>query len=210
MRVHSRWLPVAASTLLLLAGCDDRPNAPSSVPAPTSSGPLAITGVSPRGGFAGQHVIVSGTGFVPGITLTLGGVPASNVALGIGSVGGTIPPHAGGLVDVVVTNPDGRSATHTDGFTYLTVSLTVSANPVRPGEQLSVSWEAPGRAATSDWIGLFEIGVPSTNYEGRFWDYTGSASGTLTLTAPGVGDYEFRYLLDDGFFDVARAAVAVR
>jgi hypothetical protein len=33
----------------------------------------------------------------------------------------------------------------------------------------------------------------------------------MTFTAPGLaGDYEFRYLLDDGFVDVARASVAVR
>jgi hypothetical protein len=33
----------------------------------------------------------------------------------------------------------------------------------------------------------------------------------MTFTAPGrAGDDEFRYLLDDGYFDVARTAVAVR
>ena len=210
MCLHTRWLPVAASTLLLLAACDDRPNGPTPVPAPTSSEPLAITSISPTNGFAGQQVIVNGTGFVAGATVSFGGVPASNVFVRSTSISGTIPPHPGDLVDVVVTNPDGRSATRASGFTYTSVTLTVSANPVRPGEQLSVSWSAPGRAMTDDWIGLFEVGVPSTSYEGRFWEYTRSASGTLTLTAPGVGDWEFRYLLDDGFVDVARAAVAVR
>jgi IPT/TIG domain len=211
MRLHSRWLPVAASTLLLLAACDDRPGGPSPVPAPTPSAVFAISSIFPAEGFGGQRVLVSGTGFIAGATLTLGGLPAGDVSAGSAAVTGTIPPNPGGPVDVVVTNPDGRSATRTGGFTYLTVSLTVSASAVGPGEPLSVSWAVPGRRAGSDWIGLFGVGVPSTSFEDGWWEYTGSASGTMTLTAPGrAGDYEFRYLLDDGYFDVARAAVAVR
>ena len=211
MRLHPRWLPVAASTLLLFAACNDRPTGPSPNPAPTPSGAFTITSISPAEGFAGQRVFVSGTGFAVGATLTLGGLPAGEVSAGPGTVAGTIPPNPGGPVDVVVTNPDGRSAMRTGGFTYLTVSLTVSANAVRPGEPLSVSWAAPGRRAGSDWIGLFGVGVPSESYEEGLWEYTGSASGTMTFTAPGrAGDYEFRYLLDDGYVDVARAAVAVR
>jgi hypothetical protein len=213
MCLHARWLPVAASTLLLLAACDDRPGAPSPVPASGPPEALAITGISPTDGFAGQPIVVSGTGFVAGAMLTLGGLPAGNpsVSVNIGSVSGTIPPHSGGPVDVVVTNPDGQSATRTGGFNYLTVSLTASPNAVRPGEKVSVSWAAHGRPATLDWIGLFGVGVPNTSYEEGLWQYTHSASGTMTFTAPGSpGDYEFRYLLDDGYLDVARAAVAVR
>ena len=211
MRLHPRWLPFAASTVLLFAACDDRPDGPSPIPDPIRSGALAIASVSPAEGFAGQRVLVSGTGFVAGATLTLGGLPAGDVAAGPGSVAGTIPPNPGGPVDVVVTNPDGRSATRTGGFTYLTVSLIVSANAVRPGEPLAVSWAAPGRHAMSDWIGLFGVGDPNESYQEGLWQYTGSASGTMTFTAPErAGDYEFRYLPDDGYFDVARAAVAVR
>ena len=117
MRPHSRRLPVAASTLLLLAACDDRPGGPSPVPTPTPSGALAITSISPTDGFAGQHMLVTGAGFVSGATLTVGGLPAGNVAVSSVSVDGVIPPHTGGPVDVVVTNPDGRSATRTGGFT---------------------------------------------------------------------------------------------
>jgi hypothetical protein len=211
MRLHSRWLPIAASVLLVVAACNDRPNAPSPVPGSTPSPALAITGVFPAAGFVGQRVVVNGTGFVGGAVLMLGSVPAGEVTVGYGSLSGTIPSHPDGLVDVVVTNPDGRSATRTGGFTYTTVSLNVSANAVRPGEPLSVSWAAPGRQATGDWIGLFVAGVPNESYQDGLWQYTSSASGTMTFTAPGLaGDYEFRYLLDDGFVDVARASVAVR
>jgi hypothetical protein len=142
----------------------------------------------------------------------MGGLPADNVLLGgSGSISGIIPPHPGGPVDVVVTNPDGRGATFTEGFTYVIVSLTVSPNPVRAGEPVSVSWAAPGRHSGFDWIGLFGAGDPNETYKEGLWQYTDSASGTMTFTAPGSpGDYEFRYLVDDGYYDVARAALAVR
>src|SRR5262245_21396560 len=209
MYLRSRWLPVAASTLLL-AACGDRPNAPSPVADP-STAPLTISTVAPTEGFAGQRLIVSGRGFTAGTTLTLGGVPAEGVTIGFGTLGGNIPPHPEGPVDVVVTNPDGRTATLTAAFTYRSVSLTVSPNPVRPGEPLSVSWVAPGRRAGGDWIGLFGVGEPNDAYQPGFWEYTNAASGTMTFKAPErAGDYEFRYLVDDGYEDVARAAVAVR
>jgi hypothetical protein len=198
--------------LLLGAACTDRPNAPSPVPNP-SSAPLTIASLSPTEGVAGQRLIVSGNGFNAGTTLTLGGLPAENVTVGAGTLGGTIPSHPGGPVDIVVTNPDGRSATRTGGFTYVTVSLTVTPNPVRPGEPLAVSWDAAGWRARGDWIGLFDVGSSNDGYQDGFWQYTNSASGTMTFTAPGrAGDYEFGYLLDDGFVvvNVARAAVAVR
>ena len=213
MRLQSPSLLVAATALFLLAACDDRPGGPSPVPAPGPAGALAITRISPTDGFAGQPIEVSGTGFVAGAILTLGGLPVGNTSVSVrsGSVYGTIPPHPGGPVDVVVTNPDGQSATRTGGFTYLTVSLIVSPNTVRPGEQLSVSWAAPGRPATFDWIGLFGVGVPNTSYDEGLWQYTHSASGTMVFTGPrNPGDYEFRYLLDGGYLDVARAAFTVR
>jgi IPT/TIG domain len=214
MCLHPRWHAVAACALFLLAACDDRPNGPSPVPAPTpSAAPLAIADIFPAEGFAGQRLIVGGTGFNAGITLTLGGLPAGNVTVGFGTLGGTIPPLPGGPVDVVVTNPDGRSATRTGGFTYIAVSLTVSANAVRPGEPVAVSWAAPGRHVMSDWIGLFGVGDPNESFQFQdgLWQYTDSASGTMTFTAPErAGDYEFRYFPNDGYFDVARAAVAIR
>jgi hypothetical protein len=58
-----------------------------------------------------------------------------------------------------------------------------------------------------DWIGLFKLGDPSTNYEEYWWEYTnGATSGTKTIIAPSQpGQYEFRYLLDDGYIDVIRS-----
>jgi len=82
-------------------------------------------------------------------------------------------------------------------------SLTTSTNIVAPGGQLSVSWTT-SNAGHNDWIALFKKG--DTNM-GRTWfvGWTeGAASGSFTLGAPNEpGEYEFRYLLDDGFGDAA-------
>ena len=63
-------------------------------------------------------------------------------------------------------------------------------------------------AGHNDWIALFKKGDPNT---ARSWwtGWTdGATSGTFTLSAPSqAGQYEFRYLLDDGFNDVARSSV---
>jgi hypothetical protein len=152
-------------------------------------------------------VRVTGTGFVSGATLTLGGV-AANVTSVTGTViSATTPADAPGTVDVVVTNPDGQRGTLARGYTYEVVTLTVSANKVTPGGQLSVTWVAPSARSSVDWIALLKVGDPSTSYASGRWQYTkGATAGTFTINAPTQsGEYEFRYLLDDDFIEVARS-----
>jgi hypothetical protein len=145
---------------------------------------------------------------MPGATLTLGAVAATiNGSESTDTeLVATAPDHAIGTVDVVVTNPGGQRATMTSGFTFEpgTFTVTPGANTVAPGGELSVTWTAStGRPL--DWIALFRIGAPNTSYD--YYKYTnGAASGTLTLIAPTQeGEYEVRYLLNDGYDDVARS-----
>ena len=85
-------------------------------------------------------------------------------------------------------------------------TVTASTNTVAPGGPLSVSWTASAGGAL-DWIGLIRVGDP--NNDNGWWDYTrGKTSGTFTLIAPTqAGQYEFRYLLNDGYSDVARSSL---
>ena len=69
----------------------------------------------------------------------------------------TTPLHSGATADVVVTNPDGLSATLTAGYTYDVVSLSVSSNVVTAGSAMTVSWVAPGPRSAWDWVGLFKL-----------------------------------------------------
>ena len=124
-----------ASGLALLGmtlGCDGdsrSPSAPSSGAsgvsvAPPSSSRLSVLAVSPQVGASGGNtsLTITGAGIQPGATVTLGGTPVQG-RLDRRDPYGTIlylesPAHPAGTVDVVVTNPDGKSSTLTAGYTY--------------------------------------------------------------------------------------------
>ncbi|MDQ3621372.1 MAG: DUF1800 family protein [Verrucomicrobiota bacterium] len=78
---------------------------------------------------------------------------------------------------------------------------TLSASPatVAPGGALTVSWAAPAGRPSTDWVGLYQVGAPNDAY--LWWTYTdGTTSGSAATSAPGSnGQYEFRYLLDNGY-----------
>jgi hypothetical protein len=156
-------------------------------------------------------VTIHGTGFLSGATVTMDS-PATNVnVINSTMVAAIAPTHDSGTVDVVVTNPGGQSGRLTGAFTFVVeppYTLTPSTNTVVAGGQLSVSWTAP-RGGPFDWLGFFQVGEPSTAYEFRWWQYTnGAISGMLQVPAPvSPGQYEFRYLLDDGYVDVVRSSV---
>jgi IPT/TIG domain-containing protein len=193
-------------------GCGKSPSAPTPLPAmsvtPVSpNAEFTVTAIAPPAGLPGDSVKVAGAGFLPGATLKLDGIAARITSVTSTVITAITPVHAAGTADVIVINPGGQSGALTGGFTYEVVTLTVSSNQVAPGSQLSVSWEAPGGRSTGDWIALLKVGSPSTSYSQGWWEYTnGARSGTLTLSAPvQPGEYEFRYLADDGFVDAARS-----
>ena len=86
-------------------------------------------------------------------------------------------------------------------------TVTASTDIVAPGGLLSVSWTA-STAGGNDWIALFRKGELNTA-ESQWVGWTdGAKSGTFTLSAPFLtGQYEFRYLLDDGYDDAARTGL---
>ena len=223
MSNHFLGSAIIAGVIALAAtnlGCDKSLSGPTPPIPPTSPtspalGALTVTAVSPTTGAANfaSQINVAGTGFLSGATLTLDGLAATVTSVTSTRILGKTPLHAAGTVDVVVTNPGGQRAALTGSYTFEIVSISLSARPslVTSGDQLTVSWSAPSGRSDLDWIGLFKVGVPSTSYQNGWWDYAhGGASGTLTLSAPAQpGEYEFRYLLDDGFIDVARSPVRV-
>jgi len=81
----------------------------------------AVTSVSPnRGGLGGgTAVTITGNNFAGGATVSFGGVAATAVTVvNATKIAATTPPHAQGVVNVVVTDPDGQSGTLANGFTY--------------------------------------------------------------------------------------------
>jgi phosphatidylserine/phosphatidylglycerophosphate/cardiolipin synthase-like enzyme len=71
---------------------------------------------SPQGGTA---ITISGSNFVAGLTVTIGGSAATVTSRGLNSIQATVPAgNAGTAADIVVRNPNGQSATLKAAFTY--------------------------------------------------------------------------------------------
>lgn len=108
---------ICALVLLLVfmtVGCGDKPTEPSGTD-------LRVASVTPNSGQSVQAtpIQVTGTGFAPGATLSLGGSIVESSRTTSKLIVATAPPHAAGPVDIVVTNPDGQSGHLARGFTYL-------------------------------------------------------------------------------------------
>lgn len=92
-------------------GIGTRIKAPTAVSVAAADGPAA----------GGTAVVVTGTNFKPGATLTFGGVAATGISVtGKTTIACTTPAHAAGAVNVIVTNHDGneQSGTGVGIFTY--------------------------------------------------------------------------------------------
>jgi uncharacterized protein (TIGR03437 family) len=191
-----------------VAACEGRsPTSPTQLP-PVAPGAPGVTAISPSTGSTARPtpVTITGTGFLAGATVTVDAAAMSVTVVNSTTITAIVPAHAAGHADVVVTNPGGSSGTLTAAFTYAfdeLFTVTPSSETVDAGAQMSVSWTAPG-AQPRDWIAVFPVGG---KYDDDWWNHTnGATSGTHTLSAPTrPGQYEFRYLVDDGFLDVARS-----
>jgi IPT/TIG domain-containing protein len=84
--------------------------------------PPGITSVTPASGstVGGTLLTIAGANFAAGASVTLGGTAATAVSVvSASSLTATAPAHAAGAVNVVVTNPDGQSATLASGYAYV-------------------------------------------------------------------------------------------
>lgn len=80
-----------------------------------------VTGISPASGSesGGTSVTITGTGFVSGATVTIGGAAATGVVFGSATaLTATTPAGTVGAKNVVVTNPDTQTGTLSNGYTY--------------------------------------------------------------------------------------------
>jgi len=136
----------------ILAACSNQTTAPTTGP-PASS--LIVTAVSPVRGptHAGIVLLITGVGFQTGVTVTIGGVPTPAALLSSGTLKVVTPAHAAGVVDIVVTNPNGDIRGLPGGFTFESVAITgLSPNTgTTDGRTLVVAagaWIQPGAIFT--------------------------------------------------------------
>jgi hypothetical protein len=147
----------------------------------------AVTSVVPRAGDAagGMEVFIGGSGFAAPATVSFGQTAATNVhVLSADTIMATVPPHAAGAVDVIVTS-NGSSAMNSAGYTYTSNSLDAPTNVIATGVSASsihVTWQAVNGATHYEVLrrsnGSYAIvGTPSAP---AFTDATAS-SGTAYL-----------------------------
>ncbi len=109
---------------------------------------LVISAVGPAWGpvAGGTTVTITGGQFLPGASVSVGGVPASVTSTSPTALVITTPPHAAGAVDVKVVNPDGAAAVSAGAFTYrapgpVLASVLPANGPVAGGNVVTVAGE---------------------------------------------------------------------
>ena len=96
----------------------------------TYAGAPTIITVSPTSGSTsgGDSVTVSGTNFTAASTIAFGGTfCATTTFLSANALSCTTPPRAAGVVDVMVTNPDGQAATSSGAYTFASAGTTAAS-----------------------------------------------------------------------------------
>lgn len=109
-------------------------------------GAPALTAVAPASGpiEGGTLLTLTGTGFAPGATISVGGSAATEVVIVSNLVARAVAPaHAAGLVDVVLTNDDAQAATLASAFTYVAPPST-NAGTVTDGGSGALGEDATG------------------------------------------------------------------
>lgn len=95
----------------------------------------SVTRVTPSFGpdAGGTAVTVLGTGFQPGATVSVGGVPATGVTVvDPATITATTGPHVAGTVDVTITNPGPQPVTLPGSFFYAPPPATSRFFPLTP------------------------------------------------------------------------------
>ena len=75
---------------------------------------------------------------------------------------------------------------------------------VYPGELITVEWQVVGNQTwEKDYLGLYNVTASNNAYV--TYRYTsGKTKGTISFAAPNTpGKYEIRYLVNNGYVDVA-------
>lgn len=115
-----------------------------------------ISSVSPASGSTagGTAVAITGTNFQNGATVTFGGTAATSVTFNSSTrLTAVAPAHAAGVVNVVVTNPGGQSATRNPGFFYAAPAAATDFYTLSPCRVLDTrnangAWGGPALGAS--------------------------------------------------------------
>ena len=148
--------------------------------------PPVVLSVTPSCGSTngGTAITISGSNFVSGAAVTIGGTAANSVVFVDGlTLTATTPASTAGAKNVAVTNPSAQSGTLTNGFSYVAPPSPSNNGPICSGQTLnlfanttapSYSWTGPNSFSSS----LQNPTIPNA---------TTAATGTYNLTVTSNG-----------------------
>jgi len=153
---------------------------------PTANAPSpTITAVAPPTGDAagGESIVITGTNFSTagiGVSVEIGGNPATVTSLTSTSITVTTPPGVVGPADIVVSNNDGQAVRATGLFAYTSPSYSVTY-----AGNGSTGGSVPVDATTYTYGSYATVDGPGTlvrsGYEFLGWNTSASGSGTNVL-----------------------------
>lgn len=143
-----------------------------------------VSAISPNKGAlgGGTAVTITGTGFVTGCTVKIGGTSCTSVVfVNSTSVTAVTPAKTAGAKDVVVTNPDAQTGTLTNGFTYAFMPKDVTSATLALWYRADLG--VTDSSGVTDW--LDQSGVADT---AKHLTASGTAKPTLNATDPAYGN----------------------
>lgn len=150
-----------------------------------------VLSVTPAEGLqgGGYQVTISGTSFLPGASVSFGGMPGAEVdVVSSTKLYVTVPAHSPGAVDVTVTNDGGAASSPlAGGFTYIAeittlgtyVDATFAAFGTFPGNSDAVAW--------TDYDADLDLDIYLTNdLAAELWRNNGDLTFTDVRTSSGI------------------------
>ena len=148
------WSILPGALFVGAIGCSSggpaTPGAPSA-PLPVSS-EFVARGIGPVAGTPAETTAVRiwGDGFQPGATVTFDGRATPATVESGHYILTTAPSHPAGAIDVVVTNPDGRTSRLEKAFTYVDGLVTSGDITLEPGGSVTATLDPFERTCTLD------------------------------------------------------------
>jgi hypothetical protein len=172
--INNNGVPSVASFVLL--------GSSGSNPAPT------VSSISPSSGSTsgGTSVTITGTGFVSGAAVNIGGTASGVHVVSSTSITATTPAHSAGSVNVVVTNSDSQTGTLSNGYSYTNpppnvTSISPTSGPTTGGTSVTITGTGFLSGATVSVGGAAATGVNVNSSTSITATAPGHASGTATV-----------------------------
>jgi hypothetical protein len=168
--------------------------------------PLTISSITPSNGYNTSPVSITslaGTGFstttVPVVVLRKSGssnITATGVSATATSIAGTfeVTGIPAGTWDVIVTNPDGQSATLANGFEIKSTTAAVTISGITPANGVTNNTISITELAGTGFTGTPQVYLKRSNYNNIYGTFSTTSStkltGSFNINNRAPGSYE--------------------